>query len=46
MNTLEFTLNHPKPKANRRETIRLIMEIIRTCVPMAILAIQILLYFQ
>jgi hypothetical protein len=25
---------------------RLVMEIIRTCVPMAILAIQILLYYQ
>ena len=46
MNTLELTLNPPKPKANRRETVRLVMEIIRTCVPIAILSIQILLYFQ
>lgn len=35
-----------KPKTNIKDTIRLVMEIIRTAVPMAILTIQILLYYQ
>lgn len=46
MKTFEIALNDTKPKVNRRETVRLVMEIIRTTVPMAILTIQILLYFQ
>jgi hypothetical protein len=46
MNTLDITLNTPKEKKNRRESFRLFMEIIRTTIPMAILAIQILIYFQ
>jgi len=35
-----------KPKKNRRDTFRLLMEIVRTTVPIAILMIQILIYFQ
>jgi hypothetical protein len=46
MNTLEISLKDTKPKANHRETFRLAMEIIRTTIPMAILTIQILIYFQ
>ena len=35
-----------KPKANLKDTIRLIMEIIRTTVPIAILGLQVMSYYQ
>jgi hypothetical protein len=49
MNTITVDVNTSeikKLKKNQRETFRLLMEIIRTTVPIAILTIQILIYFQ
>lgn len=43
---LNYEIKTPKNKTNRRETFRLLMEITRTGVPIAILGLQIALYVQ
>lgn len=46
MKKLTYKIKTPKKKTNKRETFRLLMEITRTGVPIAILGLQIAIFVQ